>query len=294
MELYQLKSFAVLAEEGSLRPAAERLFVSQPTLSGHIKALEEEFGFELFERTRRGMLLTPEGERFLERASSILAEAQKAQSLVSELRDEVSGVLRVGLINDGLELKIDDAVVALQRYPKLKIEFLHANSGANIKALRDGSLDIGYIEGERGSPDIEKITLTHSHPVIIFPRTWPDLETSDWAALEQRPCCFVSEDCSYHQLVKHEFDQRGLKLNWKYKIESGKTACQLVEQELAFAMVDRLIYQNHVDHERVAVWNGFLPTETLSLAYMKHRGNEKLVQVYRQAVMQTFSLEQTA
>ncbi len=259
MELYQLKSFAILAEEGSLRPAAERLFVSQPTLSGHIKALEEEFGFELFERTRRGMLLTPEGERVLERASVILAETQKTQSLVSELRDEVSGILRVGIINDGLELKIDEAVASLQRYPKLQIEFMHSNTGANIKALQDGSIDVGYIEGERGAPDIEKVTLTHSNPVIIYPRSWSDLESESWAVLEQRPCSFVSEDCSYHNLVKQEFDRRKLKLNWKYKIDSSETACRLVEQELAFAMVDKLIYQRHADPERVAIWQGFYP-----------------------------------
>src|SRR5690349_4285723 len=66
MELYQLRSFAAIAETGQLTRAAEKLHVSQPALSAQLKALEEELEFALFERTSSGMTLTPAGKRLLE------------------------------------------------------------------------------------------------------------------------------------------------------------------------------------------------------------------------------------
>ena len=66
MELYHLKTFVTVAEERHLTRAAERLCVSQPAISAHIKALEEELGLALFERTPKGMLPTAAGEALLE------------------------------------------------------------------------------------------------------------------------------------------------------------------------------------------------------------------------------------
>ena len=70
MELYQLRTFAAVADEGHLTRASERLHLSQPAVSGHIKALEGELGVRLFERASTGMQLTAAGSELLERARS--------------------------------------------------------------------------------------------------------------------------------------------------------------------------------------------------------------------------------
>ena len=72
MELHQLRTFVAVAEEGHLTRAAERMFVSQPAVSSHVKALEAELGVALFDRTPKGMRLTREGERLLGRARRIV------------------------------------------------------------------------------------------------------------------------------------------------------------------------------------------------------------------------------
>ena len=76
MELYQLRSFAAVAEAGHLTRAAEKLHISQPALSAQIKALEDELGVALFDRTSSGMVLTASGQRLLAEAEKVLAAAQ--------------------------------------------------------------------------------------------------------------------------------------------------------------------------------------------------------------------------
>ena len=75
MELYQLRSFAAVAELGHLTRAAEKLHISQPALSAQIKALEDELGVALFDRTPSGMTLTAAGQRLLPEASKVVSAA---------------------------------------------------------------------------------------------------------------------------------------------------------------------------------------------------------------------------
>jgi DNA-binding transcriptional LysR family regulator len=78
VSLDQLRYFVTIADVGSTHAAAKVLHVSQPPLSRHVKALEDELGVTLFERTARGMRLRPEGERFLGHARAILHALDRA------------------------------------------------------------------------------------------------------------------------------------------------------------------------------------------------------------------------
>lgn len=85
MSLDQLRYFVAVAEEGHVGRAAVRLHISQPPLTRHIRALEDELGGPLFTRTPRGMELLPVGEVFYSRARTILDEVEGAATAVKAL-----------------------------------------------------------------------------------------------------------------------------------------------------------------------------------------------------------------
>ena len=95
MELYQLKTFVTVADEGNLTRAAQRLHISQPAVSAHVKALESELGVNLFERTPKGMRLTGDGEVLKAQAERALAEVEGI--LEQGLPEHLFEMLEIGL-----------------------------------------------------------------------------------------------------------------------------------------------------------------------------------------------------
>jgi len=98
MNLRDLKYLVAVADTHHFGLAAERCFVSQPTLSGQIKKLEEELSVTLFERSKRSVEITPLGEAIVAKAREVLEQADALQQLAQSHQDPLLGPLRMGAI----------------------------------------------------------------------------------------------------------------------------------------------------------------------------------------------------
>ncbi len=146
MELYQLRSFVAIAQEGNLTRAAERVFTSAPAVSAQLKALEDELGVRLFERSARGMPLTAPGRRLLDEAERTLASATRLRSAAEQIRGAAQGVVRLGTVTDPVTLRLGDVLVDLaERYPQVSLQLRHGLSSQTLAALRAGELDCAYM-----------------------------------------------------------------------------------------------------------------------------------------------------
>src|ERR1700730_1893012 len=106
MELYQLRTFLIVAEEGSITRAAKRLFTTPPSISAHIKMLEDEWSVILFRRTAKGMEITEKGEILRTKAEATLLAAQDLSNHATELLECLMGSLRIGLTASATFLRI--------------------------------------------------------------------------------------------------------------------------------------------------------------------------------------------
>lgn len=293
MEIYQLKSLLILAEEGSLRPAAERLFVSQPTLSGHIKALEEELGIRLFDRTRNGMLLTEAGEAIHKHAEQIVSLQQDAFRIAKDIRNDVSGVLRLGIINDGINLRLSEIATLLnERAPGISLQIISSNTGSVLRALERQELDVGFAESEELPVGLSGIPVSWGKPVIVIPKKWEaSVGTKSWEQLAASPWAFVSKDCSYYKSVEKEAGVAGVEIAWKYQTDHSLTALSLAEKGLAIAVVDENSAAESMKRGLVAKWPSFGPTVPIRMALLTKRHREKPLHTFSMAVADSFELK---
>jgi len=144
MNLRQLEYFVAIAESGSLTQAAERLLVSQPSLSQQIRALEAELGGSLFERLPRGVRLTAAGHELLAEARATLAHAQRARRVVRRALELDVGQLEVA-VTSSAALGILPAVLRdwQGRHPEIEVSLLEfPHRRALEEAARDGAGDI--------------------------------------------------------------------------------------------------------------------------------------------------------
>ena len=145
MELRQLRYFVTLAEELNFRRAAERLFITQPSLSHQIALFETTLGVRLFERDRRRVALTDAGKALLEDARLLLTEASALVEKAHRMVAADSAALEVGIPPDANRIFIPDIVAGFRRqYPTAKLSLREGYSRELLPGLRAGRLDVVF------------------------------------------------------------------------------------------------------------------------------------------------------
>lgn len=143
MTLTELRYLVNLDKERHFGRAAERSFVSQPTLSVALKKLEDELGVILFERNRGEARPTPVGERIIMQARRVLSEARLIEDLAREGRDEVSGPLRLGAIYTVGPYLLPSLVPLMrQRAPLMPLMIEENFTAKLLEQLRENELDV--------------------------------------------------------------------------------------------------------------------------------------------------------
>ncbi|VVJ21628.1 Transcriptional regulator [Amycolatopsis camponoti] len=174
MELKQLLALVTVGDTGSVTKAARVLHVVQPAVSRYIRALEDEVGVPLFERSRQGMTLTPAGEVLAERARRALLELDRARAEIRPDREHVRGIVTIGLLESTVELVAAPLVEVLgRRHPGIEVRILSAFSGHLRQWLDDGEVDMSLLYNVNSTPSIAVTPLLREALWAIAP---PDAE----------------------------------------------------------------------------------------------------------------------
>ena len=146
MDIHQLRYFIAVAQELHFNRAAEKMHVTQPTLSQQIQKMEKELGVPLLERSPQKTRLTNAGEKFLPHAISVLDQLQKG---VQELREDAAiaaGSVRVGVIPTIGPYLIPEIILKIAKTaPRIRLQIYEETTSVLIEKLRSGNLDIGIL-----------------------------------------------------------------------------------------------------------------------------------------------------
>ena len=146
MDIRVLKYFLAVAREQSFSVAAERLYLSQPTLSRQLKELEDELGKPLLNRSSKGVTLTEEGMILRARAEEIVALVDKAENEVKQSGEQVTGMVYIGAGETyAIKLVADTAKNLSADYPDLQYSIYSADGSDVLEKLEKGLLDFGIV-----------------------------------------------------------------------------------------------------------------------------------------------------
>ena len=229
MELYQLRTFVAVAEEGNLTKAAERIYASQPAVSGHIKALEEELGLPLFVRTPRGMQLTEAGKGLKLKADSILLAAADMVNQAKVFRKELTGTLNIALNTDSDFLRVVELSAAMaDAHPKLRLKFRMSSSGLILRDVRDRKLEGGFTFFDNPYAEVESIKLEEIPVRIVAPATWAErVEGCSIDELAVMPWIKPDIDCPFMKIIEGVFEDSGILITDYIEADSEDVIRQL-------------------------------------------------------------------
>jgi DNA-binding transcriptional LysR family regulator len=170
IELRHLRYFLAVAETLHFSRAARRLGMAQPPLSQQIKRLEQLLGHALFERTTRGVKLTPAGQLLARRARSTMEKVDEDLAQVRRLGRGEEGTLTVGFSGSVMFTELPAAIQSFRhRYPKVELRLRELVTSAQIAALLNGQIDLAFLRDGDPTEGIRITTLLKEKYVAVLP-----------------------------------------------------------------------------------------------------------------------------
>ncbi|SEG62562.1 transcriptional regulator, LysR family [Bryocella elongata] len=170
IELRHLRYFLAVADSLHFTRAAQQLKIAQPALSQQIRRLEELLGHALFLRTTRGVQLTPAGSLLALRARTTLARVEDDLAQVRRVGRGEEGTLSVGFSGSVMFTELPAAIRRFRkRYPKVELQLREMWTSAQVEALRDGALDLGFLRDGEGNEGLATRTLLRERFVAVLP-----------------------------------------------------------------------------------------------------------------------------
>ena len=199
MNLRDLQYIIAVAETRHFGKAAARCCVSQPTLSGQIKKLEQELGVSIFERTNRSVKVTAIGSAILEHAHLIIEQADVIQQLAQAQQDPLAGTLRIGAIPTLSPYLMPLILMPLKKqHPKIKLVLSEEMTDSLLQRLRNHEIDAALLATTIEADDLETIPLFEEPFWLAHPRehdfynkdeiSREDLENTELLLLSEGHC----------------------------------------------------------------------------------------------------------
>lgn len=293
MDLTQLKSFVTVAKLGHLTRAAEAVHLSQPAISGQIKALERDFGVELFERTPQGMLLTPAGKRLVGYAEAVIGEVQSLRAAARELSSQLTGRLRLGTVLDPALLRVGELIArTFERHPAVELDLHHVVSNEALERVRSGELDASFYFGVLPQ-DLAGVALRTMTYRVLAPRALAEgIGAHEWPRIAALPWIVTPDRSSHRQLVERLFADHGSELTPAVEADNESVITNLIESGVGVSLVREEVAQG-VHAGDVLAWPGATLETELWLVHAADRRFDPLIVAILEVLQRIWHVQST-
>lgn len=168
MEFRQLESFCAVVRYQSFTKAAEKLYISQPTISTHIRMLEQEFNSRLIIRTTKNIEITPHGKELFACAQKIFT---LKNDLIQKWSEENKKIIRIGASTIPADYILPEVLpLFCQKYPDIQLHIHQNDSGNILQSILNGKFTIGMVGMKSFEKELDFVPFFHDEIVMITPK----------------------------------------------------------------------------------------------------------------------------
>lgn len=256
MDIRQLQYFVEVVKQKSFTKAAGTLHVSQPSISKMIKALEEELGIVLLDRTERKMELTDGGQLVYEHAVKMLQLIDSLSSSIGEIRGMERGRVKLGMMPTVGSFLLPNVIALFKkRYPGIDIEMKEYSAKLLEVQVEQGSIDAGLTVLPADTDQFTAVPLVAEELVAIAHRDhWlAERESVNLAELKEEAFILFTEEYAIHDVVKKACQLSGFEPKVAYMSSLWDFVGEMVATELGISLVPRSIVRRLNNSELVTV-----------------------------------------
>jgi DNA-binding transcriptional LysR family regulator len=245
LESFRLVVFRSVATHLSFRKSSEELYLTQPAVSSQIKALEEELGVQLFDRSRGTVSLTEAGALLLDYAHRLHALATEAEDHVRELKGEFGGELVLGASTTIAQYALPHRLGEFRRQnPQVEIRLTSGNTEEIVTALLEHRIALGLVEGPPRRREVRVEPYLADELLLIVPRghEWAERGSVPCKDLTTMPLLMRERGSGTRRVVELALEKRGVRmseLNIAMELDSTEAIKSAVEAGLGAGFVSR-------------------------------------------------------
>ena len=293
MTIIQLSYLVAVDNIRHFARAADKCFVTQPTLSMQIQKLEEELGLKIFDRSKQPVVPTEAGIAIIEQARKILAEKNKVEEIVQQQKGVITGVLKLGIIPTLAPYLLPLFVQKFIRtYPLVKLVVTELTTERMIKRLREGRIDAGILVTPLNEPGLKESILFYEEMMAYvskkdkaFKKTYmlaQDINPDKLWILEEGHC-FRSQTLNLCELQKASIDSS----NFEYEAGSIETLRRMVDINDGITILPELATLNLTNKQSQLIRHFRQPAPMREVSMVMHRDfvKKRLVELLQQTIL---------
>ena len=273
MELRQLRSFCMAAKLRSISKAAEQLGCGQPTVTTHVKKLEEELGTVLFDRVRRPIQLTSAGAALAKLAAPLVEGIDALAASAAQAADE--GPISVAATYDIIPHVLLQAVKGFQStHPHVHLRIRSGHRDDVVRMVREREVDFGVVPGPERSQDLDFQGLFRYERVLITPLGHPLLQRplESLSEISQYPLILMERRTYTRVMLETEFQRRDLAYEVVMELDSMDIIKRYVALGMGISVGPRLaIEADDLNELGVVGLNHLLPVEQAGIVTLPGR-----------------------
>lgn len=275
IELRQLEYFLAVSKELHFTKAAEKLNISQPSLSQQIRALEHEVGIPLFDRIGKKISLTKAGRILLSHGKAIFHEVEQARSAIQDLNGLQHGSLTIGSLLTVVNYLLPPAILDFNKqYPNIELSVLGLRTGEILEKLLQNELDIGITFLPVQDKEIISIPLYKSELTLVVP-TGHQLTERDHvsiAELQNYPLILLPKNFFLTELITSHCQKFNFTPKPILEISTMESLVQMVSRDMGITVLPKpyidFLQSEHIQSIKI---ENPTPTIDIGLIYRKDK-----------------------